>query len=91
MATVELQVLEDGQARRFCTVRSYAKSDFWCVTSEKKFYTEIELTYNVALVSGGRQSGSVIFLRTYPFLLDPFPYRSFQNIEKSSLCLTAGP
>lgn len=74
MATVELQVLEDGQARRFCTVRSYAKSDFWCVTSEKKFYTEIELTYNVALVSGVPQSDSVIRTHRSILLCDSFPF-----------------
>ena len=53
------------------------------------FFIEVELIYNVVLVSGVQQSNSVIYIYIKFQIL--FPYRSLQNIEYSPLCSTVGP
>ena len=52
------------------------------------FFIEVQLNYNVVLVSGVQQSDSVIYSFSDSFF---FPYRLLQNIEYSSLCYTVGP
>ena len=48
------------------------------------FFSKVALLYNVVLVSGVQQSGSVLFQ-----ILSP--YRLLQDIEYISLCYTVGP
>ena len=49
--------------------------------------------YNIVLVSGIKQSNSVIHIYIYTHILFqiPFPYWLLQNIECSSLCYRLGP
>ena len=55
------------------------------------FFIEVELIYNVVLVSGVQQSDSVIHTYISIFFQILFPYRLLQNIEYSSLYYTVGP
>ena len=50
------------------------------------FSIEVQLIYNVVLVSGVPQSDSVMHI--YIFFQVIFHYRSLQDIEYSSLCYT---
>ena len=54
---------------------------------QRIFSNEVELIYNVVLVSGVQQSDSDIYIYFFQIL---FPYRFLQNIEYSSLCYTIG-
>ena len=55
------------------------------------FFIELQLVYNVVLVSGVQQSDSFIHTYISIFFQIYFPYRSLQNTEDSSLCYTVGP
>ena len=44
------------------------------------FFIEVELIYNVVLVSGVRQSDSVIYMHVSIILQVIFPFRLLQNI-----------
>ena len=52
-------------------------------------FTEVQLIYNVVLVSGVQQSDSDIHM--YILFQILFHYRLLQGIEYSSLCYTVGP
>ena len=55
------------------------------------FLIEVELIYNVMLVSSVKRSDSVIHTYIYILFQILFPYRLLQNIECSSLCYTVDP
>ena len=63
------------------------------------FFIEVELIYNIMLVSGVQQSDSDIYICicvcvcVYIYILFQilFPYRLLQNIQYSSLCYTVNP
>ena len=57
--------------------------------SNKQFFIEVQLIYNVVLVSGVQQSDSVIYI--YILFQVLFHYGLLQEIEQSSLCYTVGP
>ena len=59
----------------------------------KKIFFEVQLIYNVVLVSTTQPSDSVIHVYTYIRILFQivFPYRLLQNIECSSLYYIGGP
>ena len=50
----------------------------------------VQLLYNIVLVSTVQQSESAICIHISTLFQIPFPYRSLQSIEQSSLCYTAG-
>ena len=50
------------------------------------FFIEVQLIYNVVLVSGVRQSDSDIYIYIYIYI-----YMFLQNIEYCSLCYMIGP
>ena len=63
------------------------------------FLTEVQLGYNVILVSDAQQSDSVLYIHIYVYIHTCeyislfqilFPYRLLENIEHSSLCYTVG-
>ena len=51
----------------------------------------VQLIYNVVLVSGVQQSGSVIHTHVSLLFQIIFLFRLLHNIEQSSLCSTVGP
>ena len=61
------------------------------------YYIEVQLMYNVVLVSGVQHSDSVLYIYiciyVYIYILFQtlFPYKLLQNIEYSSLRYTVGP
>ena len=55
------------------------------------FLIEIQLIYNVVLVSGIQQCDSVIHMCTCIFFSYSFPLWLLQDTEYSSLCYTVGP
>ena len=55
------------------------------------FLIDVELIYNVVLVSGVQQSESVIHICLYILFQILFHYRLLQDIDYSSLCYTVGP
>ena len=66
----------------------------------KQLFTEVQLIYNVVLVSRVQQSGSVIHTYIYIYIYvyiyinsfsDSFHYRLLQHISQSFLCYTVGP
>ena len=56
-----------------------------------KNFIGVQLIYNVVLVSGIQQRGSVIHIHIFILFQILYPYRLLQNIEYSSLCYTVGP
>ena len=55
---------------------------------------EVQLIYNVVLVSGVQQSESVIYMYIYEYFFKKnalFHYRLLQDTEYSSLCCMVGP
>ena len=89
-----------GDIARSGIARSYGKSmfnplffwlklfDFLLIFS---FFIEVQLIYNVVLVSGVQQSDSVIHIRIPSLFQILFYYRLLQDTEYSSLCYTVGP
>ena len=55
------------------------------------FCIGIELINNVVLISGVRQSDSVIHIYVSILFQILFPFSLLQSIEQSSLCYTVGP
>ena len=51
---------------------------------------EVQLIYNVVLVSSVQQSDSVLYISFFRFFFI-IRYRLLQDIEYSSLCYTVGP
>ena len=54
-------------------------------------FIEVQLIYNVVIISAVQQSGSVIHVHTSILFQILFPCRPSQNIRQNSLCYTAGP
>ena len=50
------------------------------------FFTEVQLIYNVVLVSAVQKRESAIHIHISPLFWISFPFRSPQSIEQSSLC-----
>ena len=57
------------------------------------FFIEVQLIYNILLVSGGQQSESVLYIYIYIYILFQilFHYKLLHDIEYSSLCNTVDP
>ena len=56
----------------------------------KLVFIDVQLIYNVVLVSAVQQSKSAIHIHISTLFQVPFPIRSLQSIEQSSLCYTVG-
>ena len=54
------------------------------------FFIEIQLIYNVVLVSSVQQRDSVIHIYIYTFFYILFHYKLLQDIQYSFLCYTVG-
>ena len=61
------------------------------IFSLQYFLVEVQLVYNVGLVSRVQQSGSVIHVRIAILFQVLFHYRLLEDTEYSSLCYTVGP
>lgn len=68
----------------------YVTSSFCHVIPFLYFYWNIQLIYNIVLVSRVSKV-RLLCIHTQPLFSHSFPCRSLQSIEYSSLCFTAGP
>ena len=48
------------------------------------------MLYNAVLVCAVQQSESAVHIHIFPLFWIPFPFRSPQSTEQSSLCYTVG-